>query len=634
MHYNHVNFVVKYFRTYIAYESIHNIFFLIFSNIILHYCLFIEPRSQDWNVTRMVYKPRDSATRTPSVAAPTIRPQSQPGISSHDLLHQFSRSVSPLRHQPTVQDAGWSQAPQRRSDFVPGQNAFHERPAVNHQGDSNELIKALNRADVMERRAKEAEQILSDTLQQLTLRDDQIATLKKMVEDAQEKTTLLQQKLQVQQQNVNSNGSQDNETGVSDSAMQRVIEAEECATLVRIQLTQAEEKIDTLQAKLTKANEMILHLQQNLTTAEQRTTEAEQRVTQANQQATQAEERASQAEQRATSAEHRAEELTRTLSQIERRAIEAEASSNQAERSAQLSQHQAFNSEMRAREAERQRAEAEEQVRLANGRAERAERRAAFVDRGDERMWALERDEIILTDTELGRGGWAVVKIAEFRGIRVAAKCIYNNILSDHNRALFVREMNMAARLRHPNLVQFIGATTHGDPFIVMELLPTTLRIELQHGPPSRNQILVIAKDVASALNYMHLMHPDPLIHRDVSSANVLLEPSSDNSWKGKLSDYGSVNFVQRALSAGPGNPSYAAPEANDPASHSPKMDVYSYGVLLSEMCSGRFPDSNHSVLVERVADRQMADLVGRCLTNQRDRRPTMSDILETLSAM
>ena len=85
-------------------------------------------------------------------------------------------------------------------------------------------------------------------------------------------------------------------------------------------------------------------------------------------------------------------------------------------------------------------------------------------------------DEINLTGPELGRGGWALVSVAVFRGICVAAKSIHQQIISPHNIQLFRREMNIAARIRHPNLVQFIGATSEGEMVILTELMPTSLR--------------------------------------------------------------------------------------------------------------------------------------------------------------
>lgn len=578
-------------------------------------CLyFVETKSQNWIVTKIIYKQKGLAKPTSSApAASNARQPRQIDSLSQDILRGISNHLQPLTNQQRFNESARSQIPQTRDEVVNPHSSLSDSFTVRQQEDRSELIKTKSRADEMEKRASEMEKRVTDaeknlylTLQELTRANDKVTALQEKLEEVQQKATLLEQKIQAQQLYAHESSSQAEESAMA--AIQRALHAEESATSAKAQLVQAEEQVNLVEARLTQADQRIRYLQQQLSAAEQHATQAEQRI----------------------------EEVMDRLTQTERRAVEAEARAAQAERSAELSQHQAFSSEMRAREAEREKerrvAEAEQEVRDANVRTERAERRAAHVDRGEERMWALEREEITLTDIELGRGGWAAVKIAKFRGIDVAAKCIYNNILSDHNRALFVREMNMAARLRHPNLVQFIGATIRGEPLILMELIPTTLRLELRHGPPSHEQILAISKDVAKALNYMHLMQPDSLIHRDVSSANVLLDPAPNNCWKVKLSDYGSVNFVQSTVSAGPGNPLYAAPEANNPNMHSTKMDVYSYGVLLSEMCSGRFPDADHTVLVERVSNEQMAALIGHCLASERDRRPTMSDILAILN--
>ena len=188
-----------------------------------------------------------------------------------------------------------------------------------------------------------------------------------------------------------------------------------------------------------------------------------------------------------------------------------------------------------------------------------------------------------MTEQILGRGGWGEVKVATFRGLHVAAKCLHELIISQYNISVFAREMSIAAKVRHPNLLQFIGATRVGSPIILCELMPTSLRKELETGPLTRPQIVKVSQDVSSALNYLHLWKPHPILHRDVSSPNVLLEPSGSGQWKGKLSDYGSANLAQNISSAsvGPGNPFYSAPEAQFPDNHSPAMDVYSFGVLL-----------------------------------------------------
>ena len=84
----------------------------------------------------------------------------------------------------------------------------------------------------------------------------------------------------------------------------------------------------------------------------------------------------------------------------------------------------------------------------------------------------------------------------------------------------------------------------------------------------------------------LHLWKPQPILHRDVSSTNVLLEPSVNR--KGKLCDYGSANFLHQVSTVAPGSPVYSAPEALSPYLHSPATDVYSFGILLLEMATCR----------------------------------------------
>uniref|UniRef100_A0A1X7SDW2 Protein kinase domain-containing protein n=2 Tax=Amphimedon queenslandica TaxID=400682 RepID=A0A1X7SDW2_AMPQE len=201
--------------------------------------------------------------------------------------------------------------------------------------------------------------------------------------------------------------------------------------------------------------------------------------------------------------------------------------------------------------------------------------------------WVIDEDEVTLTKEELGRGSYAVVTVGIFRGLRVAVKSLHTIIISDYNLGMFSREMSIASRLHHPNLVQFIGATKVGNPLILTELISTSLNQELHRNQLTNQQILSIAQDVALGLNYLHLFKPQPIIHRDVSSPNVLLKPCiGPAGYEAKVADYGTAKVVQ-GTSTGtvmPGNVAYAAPEAPIPDQHSPAMDVYSYSVLLMEM--------------------------------------------------
>ena len=100
--------------------------------------------------------------------------------------------------------------------------------------------------------------------------------------------------------------------------------------------------------------------------------------------------------------------------------------------------------------------------------------------REEQPYWVVKREEVEMTSEVVGRGGWGEVRVAKFRGLRVAAKCLYQVILSDYNLRQFTREMTIAAKLRHPNLLLFIGATREGEPVILTELMPTSLCRELE----------------------------------------------------------------------------------------------------------------------------------------------------------
>ena len=176
--------------------------------------------------------------------------------------------------------------------------------------------------------------------------------------------------------------------------------------------------------------------------------------------------------------------------------------------------------------------------------------------------WIIPRDQIQLTEKFLGRGEWGSVVEGKYCGLSVAVIQMYESILSDYIRGLFEREMDIVSRCRHPCLLQFIGATNEGgSPLFVTELLESSLRALLNQRSLSTIEISVISLDVARALNYLHLKKPSPIIHSDISSANVLLWRQGDQ-WRGKVSHYGTANFMQQTMTACTGAYIYSAPEA------------------------------------------------------------------------
>ena len=199
------------------------------------------------------------------------------------------------------------------------------------------------------------------------------------------------------------------------------------------------------------------------------------------------------------------------------------------------------------------------QLREMQQREENSQRQLRDCD------WIIARHEIQMTDKCLGRGGWGSVYEGVYCGCAVAVKQIHELILSPHNIRLFNREMEIASKCHHPHLLQFIGATNDEEsPLFVTELMENNLRTLLEQRQLSEREIRAISLDVARGLNYLHHKKPVPIIHRDISSANVLLWRQGDQ-WRGKVSDYGTCNFMQQNMTVAPGAMMYSAPEELTP---------------------------------------------------------------------
>ena len=200
------------------------------------------------------------------------------------------------------------------------------------------------------------------------------------------------------------------------------------------------------------------------------------------------------------------------------------------------------------------------------------------------RDWVLCRDEVQLSDESLGVGSFGRVVKGRYCGCVVAIKQLHLPTLNPRQRRLFKREMDIASRCRHPCLLQFIGATEDESPLFVTEIMETSLQNLLQKRKQKNHHltetdIIFISLDVARALNYLHRRKPEPIVHRDVSSANVLLW-KQNNQWRGKLGDYGTAKFLQETMTVSPGAMIYAAPEIGCPIKQTVKVSLL-YGISL-----------------------------------------------------
>ena len=268
-----------------------------------------------------------------------------------------------------------------------------------------------------------------------------------------------------------------------------------------------------------------------------------------------------------------------------------------------------------------------------------------------ENSWKVSYKDVTLSRHKLGSGGWGEVIIGKFHGQQVAVKRFHESIMNQKNIEHYFEmlncKMSILSQLRHPNLLQFIGAVLDdpsGYPMIITEVMDTSLRSayerkELTPDPACRPVILSIMRDVAVGLNYLHCL-PDPIIHRDVSSANVLLESKGPGKWKTKISDFGSAKMARSATTKAAGAMVYSAPECLqtvidfEESKQSPKADTFSYGILLCEVITCRFPEHHiFRVLLDQVrsSGSSLHSLVVSCATKDPEKRPTMKQIIEQL---
>jgi hypothetical protein len=257
-------------------------------------------------------------------------------------------------------------------------------------------------------------------------------------------------------------------------------------------------------------------------------------------------------------------------------------------------------------------------------------------------LWEVPREDVQVSNKILGTGGWGYVAEGTFRGQKVAVKCLHRGILSQFTSNHVRREISIMAQVRHPNLVLLIGAILNADtgPLIITELLDRSLRSAYEDHLLEEHCKLPILRDVATALTYLH-SHRRPIIHRDVSSANVLLDAVRNNSWRAKLSDFGSANLIRVATTPAEGAVTYAAPEVHTEARNqqTPKVDVYSFGVLLCEITLCQFPPdpSEFAAFLASVrdnADPRLYELAQNCTKRDPQQRPSMRDILTQIGEL
>ncbi|GKE55026.1 MDIS1-interacting receptor like kinase 2-like protein [Tanacetum coccineum] len=258
----------------------------------------------------------------------------------------------------------------------------------------------------------------------------------------------------------------------------------------------------------------------------------------------------------------------------------------------------------------------------------------------------------------IGKGRFGSVYKADLPSNRiVAVKKLYSD--SDMiDRNSFLNEVKALTTIKHRNIVSLYGYCSRGkNAFLVYEYLEggdlyQLLRKEVAQRLDWIKRVDII-KDVAHALSYMHHDCFPPIVHRDISSKNILL----NSEYEAFISDFGTAKILNPNTAnetAVAGTFGYMAPELSFSIKVTEKCDVYSFGVLAMELVKGEHPgDIITSPSYEKLGLKDLVDrrlpfpvpeiqnvltsiiiLAIECLNANPEMRPTMYDVSQQISGI
>ncbi|KAM1318351.1 hypothetical protein ACFX14_003671 [Malus domestica] len=221
-------------------------------------------------------------------------------------------------------------------------------------------------------------------------------------------------------------------------------------------------------------------------------------------------------------------------------------------------------------------------------------------------------------------------------------ECVNPDMLKD-----FAQEVYIMRKVRHKNVVQFIGACTkHPSLCIVTEYMSGGSVYDYLHkqkGVFKLPSLLKVAIDVSKGMTYLH---QNNIIHRDLKAANLLM----DENEVVKVADFGvaRVNSQSGVMTSETGTYRWMAPEVIEHKPYDHKADVFSFGLVLWELLTGKLPYEHLTPLQAAVGVAQkglrptipkntppkLAELLEKCWQQDPATRPDFSEIIENLQTL
>jgi tRNA A-37 threonylcarbamoyl transferase component Bud32/uncharacterized cupredoxin-like copper-binding protein len=253
----------------------------------------------------------------------------------------------------------------------------------------------------------------------------------------------------------------------------------------------------------------------------------------------------------------------------------------------------------------------------------------------------------------VGDGAFGVVYKGTYRGQDVAVKMLKMQDMPEEMLDEFDREVDLMNKLRHKNIVQFIGASKVVGRFaLITEFVQNgnVSQYVMKASKVNYSLKLRVALDTAQAMLFLHENH---ILHRDLKLDNLLcVSTDPDDPVVAKLTDFGTSRAVSEknsnSYTVGIGTPIYMAPEILAKNPYDTKCDVYSYGVMLWVLyCQkepyqhiehsweiARFIIEGNREKVPKDCPAEYAHLIEECWAQDPDQRPDFQHIVERLEKM
>eukprot|EP00252_Welwitschia_mirabilis_P002961 TRINITY_DN12978_c0_g2_i2.p1 TRINITY_DN12978_c0_g2~~TRINITY_DN12978_c0_g2_i2.p1 ORF type:complete len:587 (-),score=154.81 TRINITY_DN12978_c0_g2_i2:76-1836(-) len=257
--------------------------------------------------------------------------------------------------------------------------------------------------------------------------------------------------------------------------------------------------------------------------------------------------------------------------------------------------------------------------------------------------WEIDMRQLKL-DHKVASGSYGDLFRGTYCGQDVAIKVLRSERMDLELQREFAQEVFIMRKVRHKNVVQFIGACTKPPHLcIVTEFMSGGSVYDYLHkqkGVFKLPALLKVAIDVSKGMDYLH---QNNIIHRDLKAANLLM----DENEVVKVADFGvaRVQAQSGVMTAETGTYRWMAPEVIEHKPYDQKADVFSFGIVLWELLTGKLPYDNLTPLqaavgvvqkglrptIPKQTHPRVAELLGRCWQQDPTLRPDFSEITEIL---